>query len=336
MVEPVLALRGLNVAFDVEGRLVDAVKQASYEVRPGEIVAVVGESGSGKTVSALAVLGLLAANARVGGEIVFDGRHLERLKERELRRVRGSQIAMISQEPVAALDPVFTIGFQLGEVVRLDQPRLPAAKVKARVVELLETVEIPAPASRLRDYPHQFSGGMCQRIMIAMALARSPKLLIADEPTTALDVTVQAEILATLRRVRRRTGAAILLITHNMGVVADMADQVVVMCDGEVVEVGPATRLFARPEADYTRRLLAAVPRIGATPPNQAAADDAAAAADDGDATAADDGDAGDAGDGDAAADDGDTDAADDAAAGDAGTGDGARERPGGPAPAGR
>ncbi|MDR2381985.1 MAG: ATP-binding cassette domain-containing protein, partial [Bifidobacteriaceae bacterium] len=141
--EPVLALRGLNVAFDVEGRMVDAVKGASYEVHPGEIVAVVGESGSGKTVSAMAVLGLLAANAKVSGEIVFAGQHLEQLKERDLRRIRGSQIAMISQEPVAALDPVFTIGFQLGEVVRLDQPGLPRPKVKARVVELLETVEIP-------------------------------------------------------------------------------------------------------------------------------------------------------------------------------------------------
>ncbi|MDR2454782.1 MAG: ABC transporter ATP-binding protein [Bifidobacteriaceae bacterium] len=281
MVEPVLALRRLSVAFDVEGRLVDAVKQASYQVRPGEIVAVVGESGSGKTVSALATVGLLATNARVSGEIVFDGRHLEQLKERDLRRIRGSQIAMISQEPVAALDPVFTIGFQLGEVVRLDQPGLPAAKVKARVVELLEMVEIPAPASRLRDYPHQFSGGMCQRILIAMALARSPKLLIADEPTTALDVTVQAEILATLRRVRQRTGAAILLITHNMGVVADMADQVVVMRDGEVVEAGPAERVFARPEHSYTRRLLAAVPRIGGGPP-PGPADGAARGAQDG------------------------------------------------------
>jgi peptide/nickel transport system ATP-binding protein len=260
---PLLAVRDLAVAFDVDGTAQSAVREVSFEIARGEVVALVGESGSGKTVTALALLGLLPGNAAVTGSIEFDAQDLGSLSERERRRTRGRRIGMVFQDPVAALDPVFTVGYQMGEVVRLAEPKLTRAQVSERCIDLLSLVDIPDPAQRLRAYPHQFSGGQAQRIAIAMMLAHSPDLIVADEPTTALDVTVQAEILDVLREVRRRLDSAILLITHNMGVVADLADRVLVMRAGRLVEDSPVDNLFVHPKADYTRALLSAVPRLG-------------------------------------------------------------------------
>jgi len=266
MTDPVLSVTDLSVVFDVDGEPLTAVKSASFDVLRGEILAIVGESGSGKSVSAMSILGLLPRNATVAGSIRFDGRELLGLAKDELRTIRGARIAMIFQDPAAALNPVFTIGFQLVEAIREHNRHLSRAQARARAIELLESVEVPEAAKRLGYYPHQLSGGQCQRIMIAMALACDPELLIADEPTTALDVTVQAEVLEVLRSMRERLSASILIITHDMGVVADMADRVVVMRHGEVVDTAPVDQLFAAPTAVYTRELLDAVPRLGARP----------------------------------------------------------------------
>ena len=260
---PLLAVTDLTVTFDVDGEKGIGVNAASFDVRRGEVLAIVGESGSGKSVTAMSVLGLLPHNATVTGSIRFNGRELLGLSNTELRGVRGAQIAMIFQDPLAALNPVFTIGFQLMEAVRAHDRTLSKTDARALVTELLTLVEIPDPASRLKFYPHQFSGGQCQRIVIAMALARDAQLLIADEPTTALDVTVQAEILDVLRRMRARLDSSILIITHDMGVVADLADRVVVMRNGSVVETNPVRELFSAPRATYTKDLLAAVPKFG-------------------------------------------------------------------------
>lgn len=274
---PVLSVRDLTVTFRVDrGRSPDvhAVRGVSFDLHAGEVLAVVGESGSGKSVSTLAVLGLLPGTARVSGSARLGGTELVGLDDRALSDVRGRRVAMIFQDPSNALDPVFTIGYQLRETLRRHLPGLSRQDARARAVELLRLVELPDPEERLRFYPHQLSGGQAQRVMIAMALACDPEVLIADEPTTALDVTVQAEVLDVLRRLRARTGAAVVLITHDMGVVADLADRVVVMRHGEVVETAPVAALFAAPTAGYTRTLLAAVPRIGA-PARPSAADDA-------------------------------------------------------------
>ncbi|MCW4384689.1 ABC transporter ATP-binding protein [Salinibacterium sp. SYSU T00001] len=258
-----LAVRSLRVAFDLEGDSHVGVADVSFEVGAGEILAIVGESGSGKSVASMAVLGLLPENASVEGAIEFEGRDILGLSAGELRGIRGSGIAMIFQDPVAALNPVFTVGFQIVEAVRAQNGGLPKAQARRRAVELLELVGIPDAERRLDSYPHQLSGGQCQRVMIAMALAGEPRLLIADEPTTALDVTVQAEILDVLRSLRDRVGLSILMITHDMGVVADIADRVVVMKEGNVVERGNVAEIFTRPQAEYTHRLLSAVPRFG-------------------------------------------------------------------------
>jgi ABC-type glutathione transport system ATPase component len=263
MTEPLLSVRDLTIRFDVDGADEVAVDGASFDVLRGEVLAVVGESGSGKSVSAMSVLGLLPANATVEGSILLDGDELVGRPESAVRHLRGESVAMIFQDPAAALNPVFTVGFQLEEAVRRHDPSASRAVVRARAVELLASVEVPEPEARLRSFPHQLSGGQCQRVMIAMGLASDPALLIADEPTTALDVTVQAEVLDVLRRLRRRSGTTILLITHDMGVVADLADRVVVMRSGRVVETGEVGELFAAPRADYTRDLLEAVPRVG-------------------------------------------------------------------------
>jgi peptide/nickel transport system ATP-binding protein len=263
MADPLLSLDHLNVTFDVEGQTVAGVREVTFDVGSHEVVAVVGESGSGKTVTAMSILGLLPHNATVTGSIRFAGQDLVGLSSKALGPYRGSRIAMIFQDPVAALNPVFSIGYQLAQVVRLREPRLSGAAVRQRVIELLELVEIETPVGRLKHYPHEFSGGQCQRLVIAMALAGRPQLLIADEPTTALDVTVQAEILDVLRRIQDRLESSVLLITHNMGVVADLADRVVVMRSGAVVEINTCAELFTHPQADYTKALLAAVPMIG-------------------------------------------------------------------------
>ena len=258
-----LSIRDLTIDFEIDGRASRAVDGVSFDVRPGEVLALVGESGSGKSASAMSIVGLLPDNASVGGSITLGGVELTTLDERGLRGIRGKRVAMIFQDPQGALNPVFTIGFQIIEAVRQQDPGLTRAQARARAVELLASVEIPDPASRLGYYPHQLSGGQCQRVMIAIALASEPELLIADEPTTALDVTVQAEILDVLRRMRGRLSSSILLITHDMGVVADLADRVVVMRNGVVVETNPVRELFASPGQPYTAELLGSVPRIG-------------------------------------------------------------------------
>ncbi|HIY24084.1 MAG TPA: ABC transporter ATP-binding protein [Candidatus Brachybacterium merdigallinarum] len=255
---PLFRLEDLHVRF--AGADEHAVSGAGLEVAEGEVLAVVGESGSGKSVSIMAALGLLPESAEVSGSATFRGAELIGADSRQLREVRGSRIAMIFQDPSASLDPVFTVGHQIQASVRRHSPGLSERKRRARAVELLESVGIPDAARRSGDYPHQFSGGQLQRIMIAISLAAEPELLIADEPTTALDVTVQLEILELLRRLNRERGTAVLIITHDMGVVADIAHRVVVMRHGRIIEQAPVRTLFARPQHDYTRTLLGAVP----------------------------------------------------------------------------
>ncbi|MDX6741331.1 ABC transporter ATP-binding protein [Actinocorallia sp. A-T 12471] len=237
-----------------------AVEDVALDLHENEVLAVVGESGSGKSVTALAVLGLLPSSARAAGSIKLDGRELLGLPEDELRAVRGARIALVFQEPSTALNPVERVGWQIGEVLRAHGVKDKRER-RGRVGELLEQVGIPP--ERARDYPHQFSGGQKQRVVLALALAADPDVLIADEPTTALDVTVQAEILALLRELQRTRRLAVLLITHNMGVVADLADRVAVMRDGRVLETQDVRKLFAAPSTPYTRELLASVPRLG-------------------------------------------------------------------------
>ncbi|MEV6624119.1 ABC transporter ATP-binding protein [Amycolatopsis sp. NPDC051106] len=243
---------------------VEAVRGVGYEVHAGEVVAVVGESGSGKTVTAMSLLGLLPPTATVSGRAELAGRDLYTMTPAELRAVRGGDVGMVFQEPMSALNPVFTVGDQLVEAIRTHR-ELTAAAARERAIELLGLVGLPAPRERFRAYPHELSGGQLQRVVIAMAVANEPKLLIADEPTTALDVTVQAEILELLRDLRSRLGTAILLITHDMGVVADLADRVVVMHDGRVVEQGTAASIFSAPAEDYTRQLLGSVVSLSGT-----------------------------------------------------------------------
>lgn len=256
--QPLLSIRGLGVEFMVEGRAVPAVHDVSLCVDRGRTCALVGESGSGKSVTALSVLRLLSNQARyTGGEIIFEGRNLLPLPEHELRTVRGGRVGMIFQEPMTSLNPLHSVGRQIAEVVTLHRPDLDARK---RTLELLELVGIPDPASRLASFPHQLSGGQRQRVMIAMALANDPSLLIADEPTTALDVTIQAQVLALLRDLQQRLNMAILLISHDLGVVRHMADQVHVMRAGRIVESGSRDDVFERPQHPYTRELLQSRP----------------------------------------------------------------------------
>jgi len=257
----VVDIRGLDVTFATDGGDVHAVRGVSLDVRAGEVLAIVGESGSGKTVTARTILGLLPETALTQGAVVLDGTDVVGLDREALRRVRGTKAAMIFQEPSTALNPVFTVGWQLAEGLRA-HGTYTKKQARERAIEMLGRVGIPEPERRVDDYPHQFSGGQKQRIVIATALALDPTVIIADEPTTALDVTVQAEILDLLRRLRDEDGTAIVLITHNMGVVADLADRVAVMLNGEVVETAPVAELFAHPKNDYTTRLLAAVPRL--------------------------------------------------------------------------
>ena len=259
---PTLKITDLSVDFDVDGVWVPAAKKLNYEIRPGEVVAVVGESGSGKSASSMAILDLLPRNTRVRGSISLRGQELTTLSPQKMREVRGDQVASIFQEPMTALNPVYTVGFQLVEALRAHRSITPSeAGVRAR--ELLSLVGLPDAEKAFRSYPHQLSGGQRQRAMIAQALSCDPDLLIADEPTTALDVTVQAEILDLLRDLRDRFDAAILLITHDMGVVADLADWIVVMSEGVIVEQGKVADIFATPQHPYTQALLAAVPRLG-------------------------------------------------------------------------
>ncbi|WP_328333173.1 MULTISPECIES: ABC transporter ATP-binding protein [unclassified Streptomyces] len=255
---PVLSVRDLSVSFSSGGRTVHAVDQVSYDLMPGEVLAVVGESGCGKSVTSLAVMGLLPPTATVTGSVLLSGQELVGAGEKELGRVRGNDIAVIFQEPMTSLNPVLTVGRQIGEVLRRHRG-LSRREARERAVELLGLVGIPAPRQRIDEYPHQLSGGMRQRVMIAIAVACDPAVLIADEPTTALDVTVQAGILEVLQSLRERLGTAIVLITHDLGVVADTADRVLVMYAGRAVEQAPVHELFATPRHPYTRGLLGAV-----------------------------------------------------------------------------
>ncbi|MCJ2015101.1 ABC transporter ATP-binding protein [Methylobacterium sp. J-076] len=264
MADPILSVRDLTAAFRSDGRWQEVVHGVSFDIGPKETVALVGESGSGKSVSALSVLRLLPRDAsRIGGSVRFEGRELLTASEAEMRRVRGDSIAMIFQEPMTSLNPVLTVGFQIAEAL-IRHRGLSRAAAEAEVVRLLDKVRIPAARSRLHEYPHRFSGGMRQRVMIAMALACRPKLLIADEPTTALDVTIQAQILDLIKSLQDEEGMSVLFITHDMGVVAEIADRTVVMYRGRAVEAGPTARIFAAPAQPYTRALLAFVPRLGA------------------------------------------------------------------------
>jgi len=260
---PVLAVRNLTTSFRVDDVWSSVVKEVSFEIGPRETVAIVGESGSGKSVTALSIMGLLpAANSRVAGEILLEGRELLKLSEAEMRKVRGNLISMIFQEPMTSLNPVLTLGFQIAEVLIYHRD-LDRAQAEAETLRILERVRIPSAASRLHEYPHRLSGGMRQRVMIAMALACKPKLLIADEPTTALDVTIQAEILELIKLLQDEEGMSVMFITHDMGVVAEIADRTVVMLSGNAVEQAPTARLFTSAREPYTRALLAAVPRLG-------------------------------------------------------------------------
>ncbi|MCL1899009.1 MAG: ABC transporter ATP-binding protein [Promicromonosporaceae bacterium] len=260
--QPVLEVRDLNVEFFVDGDWYPAAIDVSYDVRPGEVLAIVGESGSGKTQSSMSLIGLLPSNGRATGSARMDGEELLGLSHKQLSSVRGKEIAVIFQEPMTAMNPVYTIGYQIVETLRQHFGTSPK-EARARAIELLRMVEIPDPENSVDKYPHQLSGGQRQRAMIAQALACEPKLLIADEPTTALDVTVQAEILMLMRDLRHRVDAGIILITHDMGVVADMSDRVMVMKDGRVVEDGTADQIFYHPQHPYTQALLAAVPHLG-------------------------------------------------------------------------
>jgi dipeptide transport system ATP-binding protein len=257
---PLLDVRNLSVSFETASGRFYAVQGVDLSVDVGEVLAIVGESGSGKSVAMLAVMGLLPPVAEVTADVLrFEGRDLLALSPRQRRDISGSEMAMIFQEPVASLNPCFTVGFQIEETLR-EHTDLGGAARRARAVELLTQVGIPAPETRLGSYPHQMSGGQCQRVMIAIATACNPKLLIADEPTTALDVTVQKQVLDLLLRLQAEHGMALVLITHDMGVVAETADRVIVQYNGRKMEDTDVVSLFESPKSDYTRALLAALP----------------------------------------------------------------------------
>jgi len=264
--EVLLRVENLYVSFRTDGAPVQAVHGISFDLRPGETLAIVGESGSGKTVGSRAVLGLLPDTATVTGQADLDDQELLTMKGEQIRRVRGDRIAMIFQEPSTALDPVRTVGWQICEALLVHRHMTRADAMK-RAVELLDLVGIPDPQHRVNAYPHQLSGGQKQRVMIAMAISCDPEVIIADEPTTALDVTVQAQILDLLRDLQEKLGTAIILITHNMGVVADLADRVAVMYRGELVETGTADEIFKHAKHPYTQNLLASVPHLGRARP---------------------------------------------------------------------
>ncbi|MEY4449992.1 MAG: hypothetical protein RLZZ304_367, partial [Actinomycetota bacterium] len=262
MNQPVLKVSDYNIDFWVDGVWYPAAINMNFEVAPGKVLAIVGESGSGKSTTAMGLMNLLASNARISGSVEINGQEMVGAKATTLRKTRGRDVAYIFQEPMTALNPVYTIGFQIVETLRAHFEMGPK-EAKARAIELITMVEIPNPEASFDKYPHQLSGGQRQRAMIAQSLACDPGLLVADEPTTALDVTVQAEILDLMRGLRDRLNSAILLITHDMGVVADLADDILVMKDGLTVEMGTADQIFNRPQHPYTQQLLASVPKLG-------------------------------------------------------------------------
>jgi peptide/nickel transport system ATP-binding protein len=265
MTEPLLSVENLQTHFRTPDGVNRAVDGITFHVNAGETVAIVGESGCGKSVTSMSILRLIPEPpGKIAGAIKFEGRDLLKLSDKEMRKIRGNSISMIFQEPMTSLNPVLTVGRQIGETLRLHQG-MSAADAEKKAIEMLELVGIPEPTRRVREYPHQLSGGMRQRVMIAIALACNPKLLIADEPTTALDVTIQAQILDLMRDLKRRVGAAIVLITHDLGVVAEVAERVIVMYAGKKVEEAPVGKLFASPRHPYTRGLLGSVPKLGSS-----------------------------------------------------------------------
>jgi peptide/nickel transport system ATP-binding protein len=258
--QPLLSVEHLTTGFDIRGRFVPAVIDVSFDLSAGETLCLVGESGSGKSVTALSIMRLVQPPGRIDtGRIVFKGRDLRALTEREMQSVRGAEIALIFQEPMTALNPVFTIGNQIEETLLVHR-RATRRTARQKAIDLLDAVSVPEPQQRVRDYPHQLSGGLRQRALIAMSLACDPAVVIADEPTTALDVTIQAQILDLLRSLQKKLGLALLLITHDLGVVAEMADRVAVMYAGRIVEEAPVGELFADPKHPYTRGLMASIP----------------------------------------------------------------------------
>lgn len=264
MTEPVLSVRNLRVEFPVRGGVLTALNDVSLEIRAGEILGVVGESGAGKSMTGLAVQSLLEPPGRIaGGEVILNGRRIDHLSESQMQKIRGREIGAIFQDPLTSLNPLFTVGAQLSETIRLHLD-MSKAEAKARAVELLKQVGIPAPEERVNQYPHQFSGGMRQRVVIALALAANPKLIIADEPTTALDVSIQAQIIALLRRLCDDLGTAVMLVTHDMGVIAEAADRVAVMYAGRLAEIGPVREVLSNPSHPYTRGLMGSIPALGA------------------------------------------------------------------------
>lgn len=258
-----LSLRDVKVHFPTDDGLVKAVDGLTFDLERGKTIGIVGESGSGKSVTSQAILGLhRGTNARTSGSIILDGEDLMTVKDERLRQLRGNKMAMVFQDPLSALHPYYTVGSQIVEGIRVHQHDLSKSSAKKRAVDLLGRVGIPSPARRADQYPHEFSGGMRQRAMIAMALANNPSLLIADEPTTALDVTVQAQILDLMRDLQREFGSAIIMITHDLGVVAEMADDILVMYGGKAVEHGPVNEVFYKPEHPYAWGLLTSMPRL--------------------------------------------------------------------------
>jgi len=259
-----LEIRNLKTYFHVRGALLKAVDDVTLNMKKGETLGLVGESGCGKSVTASTIMGLvpMPPGFIAGGEILFEGVDLVKVPESKMRKIRGSQISMIFQEPMTSLNPVFTVGDQVAEVIRLHE-KLSRQEIQNRVIETFRLVNIPAPETRIKDYPHQMSGGMRQRVMIAMALACSPKLMIADEPTTALDVTIQAQILELMNTLKRETGASILFITHDLGVIAEMSQKVAVMYAGKVMEAADVNDLFGNPRHPYTVGLMSSIPVLG-------------------------------------------------------------------------
>jgi len=268
--QPIIEVDGLGIDFWVNGKWVSAARDVNYVVRPREVLAIVGESGSGKSVTSMSLLGLLPGNSRVHGSVKLHGREVLTMPKDELHRIRGSKIAVIFQEPMTAFNPVYKIGYQIVEALRTHFVMSPA-EAKVRAIELLTLVEMPDPEKAFDSYPHQLSGGQRQRAMIAMAISCDPDLLIADEPTTALDVTIQAEILDLLRNLHQRLDSAVIIITHDLGVVADIADNIIVMREGEIVERGTVDKVFNHPEHAYTQQLLDSVPHLGVTEPEDRA-----------------------------------------------------------------
>jgi oligopeptide/dipeptide ABC transporter ATP-binding protein len=259
-------VRDLAVEFSTEDGIVHAVNGVSYEVYPGEVLGIVGESGSGKSVGVMSLLGLIPQppGRITSGEATFDGENLIGMAPKRMRQIRGGDIAMVFQDPMTSLNPVLRVGEQLGEAIAVHRPQLKKAEVRARVIGLLELVGVPNPETRYAQYPHEFSGGMRQRAMIAMAIANEPKLLIADEPTTALDVTIQAQVIEVLKAAQQETHAATILITHDLGLVAELCDRVAVMYAGRIVEMGDIYTIFAQPRHPYTVGLMQSLPRLAA------------------------------------------------------------------------